>query len=172
MIEISHYASPVGNILIAGRDDKLIAVRIEGQRNLIGALKEEKHENNGSGIIPDTKNWLDRYFAGENPNPKELKISLAGSEFRQRVWRILLEIPYGKVTTYKDIAKIIADEKGIKRMSAQAVGGAVGHNPISVVIPCHRVIGSDGSMIGYDGGIDIKTKLLIHEGYKGGGMHE
>jgi methylated-DNA-[protein]-cysteine S-methyltransferase len=103
--------------------------------------------------------WLDGYFAGENP---EITFALApgGSEFRQEVWRILREIPYGETTTYGAIARRLAARRGIARFSAQAVGGAVGHNPISILIPCHRVVGADGSLTGYAGGVDKKQALL------------
>ena len=107
---------------------------------------------------------LDRYFAGEKPEISELPLAPIGGEFRQAVWKILCEIPYGQVTTYGEIAKKIAAQRNRKTMSAQAVGGAVGHNPISIIIPCHRVVGSNGSLTGYAGGIDLKIKLLEHEG--------
>ena len=107
-----------------------------------------------------------RYFNGEKPQINELDINLIGSEFRKIIWEILKNIPYGEVITYNDIAKEIAIQKGISRMSAQAVGGAVGHNPISIIIPCHRVVGSDGSLTGYAGGIEKKIYLLEHEKVK------
>ena len=110
------------------------------------------------------RGWLDRYFAGGRPSLCELPLAPAGSEFRQGVWSILCEIPYGEVTTYGDIAKKVAARMGNKSMSAQAVGGAVGHNPISIIIPCHRVVGSNGSLTGYAGGIKTKIKLLELEG--------
>ena len=99
-----------------------------------------------------------------NAGITELQLAPQGSMFREEVWRILCEIPYGEVLTYGEIAKMIAKKRGIERMSAQAIGGAVGHNPISIIIPCHRVIGSDGSLTGYAGGIELKKKLLEHEG--------
>ena len=106
---------------------------------------------------------MDRYFNGEKPKINELEISPIGSEFRKSVWEILKSIPYGEVITYNDIAKELAKQKGIKKMSAQAVGGAVGHNPISIIIPCHRVVGTNGSLTGYAGGIKRKIYLLEHE---------
>lgn len=119
--------------------------------------------NDSLEILLKTKKWLDRYFSGKRPDINELDINLIGSEFRKNVWEILKNIPYGETTTYKEIAKILANQKEISRMSAQAVGGAVGHNPISIIIPCHRVIGSDGSLTGYAGGLDKKIYLLEHE---------
>ena len=108
--------------------------------------------------------WLDRYFAGENPQISELPLAPSGSDFRQMVWKILCDIPSGQTTTYGEIAKKIAARTGRSTMSAQAVGGAVGHNPISIIIPCHRVVGTNGSLTGYAGGIDKKIALLELEG--------
>ena len=114
--------------------------------------------------LRSAKVWLDRYFAGEQPRISELLLKPAGSPFRQAVWRILCDIPYGTVITYGEIARRMAAQMGRDHMSGQAVGGAVGHNPISIIIPCHRVVGSSGSLTGYAGGIDVKIKLLTHEG--------
>ena len=114
-------------------------------------------------ILQETKDWLRRYFAGEKPEITELKLNLSGTAFRQKVWKILCEIPYGQTVTYGQIAAWIAREEGKKKMSAQAVGGAVGHNPIAIIVPCHRVIGSDGSLTGYAYGLDMKRRLLEHE---------
>ncbi|MCI6731778.1 MAG: methylated-DNA--[protein]-cysteine S-methyltransferase [Lachnospiraceae bacterium] len=114
-------------------------------------------------ILQETKDWLRRYFAGEKPEITELKLNLSGTAFRQKVWKILCEIPYGQTVTYGQIAARIAREEGKKKMSAQAVGGAVGHNPIAIIVPCHRVIGSDGSLTGYAYGLDMKRRLLEHE---------
>lgn len=162
MIYKTHYKSPVGDILLASKNDKLIGLWIEGQKYYLGNLKEEIIENENE-ILIKTKKWLDRYFNGEKPEISELELDPIGSDFRKSVWKILVEIPYGKVITYNDIAKEIAKQKGIETMSAQAVGGAVGHNPISIIIPCHRVVGTNGSLTGYAGGIDKKIKLLKHE---------
>ena len=110
------------------------------------------------------KKWLDRYFKGEKPQISELDLEPIGSDFAKNVWKLLCEIPYGEVTTYGEIAKKVAKIMNKSTMSAQAVGGAVGHNPISIIIPCHRVIGTNGSLTGYAGGIDKKIFLLKHEG--------
>lgn len=107
---------------------------------------------------------MEDYFAGKKPDLSRLSLAPIGGEFRQQVWRILTEIPYGELTTYGNIAKEVAKRMGKDRMSAQAVGGAVGHNPISIIIPCHRVIGSNKSLTGYAGGIEKKVDLLKHEG--------
>ena len=125
--------------------------------------KEEMIENDRLEIFIKVKQWLDRYFNGERPDINELPMNLIGSEFRKSVWEILKQIPYGEVTTYGNIAKEMAKKLKKEKMSAQAIGGAVGHNPISIIIPCHRVVGADGSLTGYAGGLDKKIKLLMHE---------
>ena len=104
--------------------------------------------------------WLEKYFNGENPSIDEIPLKFNGTEFRKRVWKILKETSYGKVVTYRHIAEIIAKTKGLETMSAQAVGGAVGHNPLLIFIPCHRVIGTDGSLTGYAAGLENKRFLL------------
>lgn len=104
--------------------------------------------------------WLEKYFAGETPPSASLPLAPEGGAFRQAVWKLLLAIPYGEVTTYREIAKAVAELCGKPSMSAQAVGGAVGHNPISIIIPCHRVVGTNGSLTGYAGGVDKKKWLL------------
>ena len=165
MIHTTHYDSPIGRFLLAARGNALTGLWIEGQKYFPDSFKEEEMtEREGCQVLKDTKTWLDRYFAGEKPSIQELPLKPEGSDFRRQVWDILCRIPYGQVTTYKEISKKIADANGLDHMSAQAVGGAVGHNPISVIIPCHRVVGTDGSLTGYAGGIDRKIKLLTLEG--------
>ena len=122
----------------------------------------EKAETKKPPVLEQTVKWLDLYFSGQKPDFTP-PLHLIGSEFRLAVWKILLEIPYGQMTTYKELAGRIAEQRGIKSMSAQAVGGAVGHNPISIIVPCHRVLGTDGSLTGYAGGIDKKISLLTLE---------
>lgn len=160
MINTSHYKSPIGDLLIGSKNGKLIGLWIENQKYYLHKINEEIKENNKDTTIKKTKNWLDKYFNNENPNPKELKIKLIGSEFQKLVWNNLLNIPYGQTVTYKEIANKIARQKNIKHMSAQAVGGAISHNPISIIIPCHRVIGTNGELIGYSGGLNKKIELL------------
>lgn len=159
MIYKTEYNSPIGKLTFASDGNNLIGLWIEGQKYFASTVKTEMVERNELPIFQETKNWLDRYFRGEKPTISELLLAPNGSEFRQKVWKILCEIPYGEVTTYGDIAKKL----GVSRMLAQAVGGAVGHNPISIIIPCHRVVGSNGSLTGYAGGLDLKIKLLEHE---------
>ncbi len=160
MIYITHYNSPIGDMLLACKENKLIGAWIEGQKYYFGNLKEKVHESKDEEIFIKTKHWLDRYFNKQKPDINELELAPIGSDFRQRVWKILCKVPYGKVTTYNNIAKQIANEMGIKSMSAQAVGGAIAHNPILVIMPCHRVVGTNGNLTGYAGGIDRKIFLL------------
>lgn len=164
MLYITHYQSPVGQILLAAKDDCLVGAWIENQKYFLGSLKEEQTEQADYAVLLQARSWLERYFAGKKPEISELKLSPGGSEFRRAVLQLLCEIPYGQVTTYGEISKKIAAKFGKERMSAQAVGGAVGHNPISIIIPCHRVVGSTGSLTGYAGGVDKKRWLLMHEG--------
>lgn len=158
------YDSILGRLtLAADEDENLVGLWIEGQKYFLSSFSDEVVENNSLEIFNKTKLWLDRYFNDEKPEISELSLAPRGSDFRQEVWKILCEIPYGKVITYGEIANRIAEKKGIAKMSARAVGGAVGHNPISIIIPCHRVIGASGNLTGYAGGLDIKIQLLRHE---------
>lgn len=162
MINALHYTSPLGDILLASENEKLIGAWFEGQKYYLDKISEGLIEKEDE-VLSKTKNWLDRYFNGERPLIDELDLAPKGTGFRQEVWKILCEIPYGETTTYKDIASKIAKNRGIEKMSAQAIGGAVGHNPVSIIIPCHRVIGSNGKLTGYAAGIDRKIFLLKHE---------
>ena len=165
MINSTHYSSPIGEILLASKDNKLIGAWFEGQKYFQLGIDEDLSENEDE-ILLKAKDWLSRYFNGKKPAIYELDLAPEGTDFRRDVWNILLEIPYGETVTYKEIADKIAQKRGIEKMSAQAVGGAVGHNPISIIIPCHRVVGSDGSLTGYAGGLDKKIFLLKHENQK------
>lgn len=161
----TYYSSPVGRILLVGSDENLTGLWIDGQKYFAAsAPPHEITQKNDLPLFDKTRNWLDEYFGGNRPDISKLTLAPRGSGFRQAVWQILCEIPYGEVVTYGYIAKRLAGQLRKKTMSAQAVGGAVGHNPISIIIPCHRVVGSDGSLTGYAGGIDKKIKLLKHEG--------
>lgn len=155
--------SPVGMLTLASDGEYLVGLWIEGQKYFAHSLYGKVSEDYFVPVFTLVKNWLDRYFAGEKPAISEVPLRPGGSEFWQSVWRILCDIPYGEVVTYGSIAKKVASDLGRERMSAQAVGGAVGHNPISIIIPCHRVVGANGSLTGYAGGIDTKVKLLQHE---------
>jgi len=150
--------------------NNLVGLWTEGQKYHGNTILEAMTENNHMPIFDTAKKWLDRYFAGEKPDISELSLAPIGGEFRQGVWSILREIPYGEVITYGSIAKKMAEKMGKESMSSQAVGGAVGHNPISIIIPCHRVVGSNGSLTGFAGGVQMKIKLLELEGVDLTGM--
>ena len=157
----SEYMSPIGNIILCcDEKENIVGLWFEGQKYYADNIEGKIIENNSLKIFKKTKNWLNRYFSGKKPDIKEIPVKFIGNEFRKSVWKILCKIPYGKVITYNDIAKQIANQRGITKMSAQAVGGAVGHNPISIIVPCHRVIGKNGKLTGYAAGLDKKTKLL------------
>lgn len=156
----STYTSPLGQMYLSGDGEALTGLSFDGDKHFL--LPSEQKEVN-LPIFDQTKRWLDCYFGGEKLN-FALPIILNDTPFRLMVWDILREIPYGETVTYKYIADRVALQKGIKEMSARAVGGAVGHNPISIIVPCHRVIGSDGGLTGYAAGIDRKIELLRLEG--------
>lgn len=160
MIYKTEYISPIGKLTLASDGENLIGLWIEGQKYF---FSKQAIENSEPEIFHKTKLWLEKYFSNQKPAISELPLAPQGNDFRQAVWKILQEIPYGQVTTYGEIASQIAKQRGLTVMSAQAVGGAVGHNPISIIIPCHRVIGKNGNLTGYAGGIDLKIKLLQHE---------
>lgn len=178
---IQHYDSPLGGITIASNGNALTGLWFDGQKYFADTLTE-KYEEQMLPVFGQTKEWLDIYFSGKEPDftpPLYMKTT----EFRKKVWNIMLSIPYGETMTYGEIARKISEYpvgqnarenarpddvqdgfgKGMKRMSAQAVGGAVGHNSISIIIPCHRVVGADGSLTGYAGGIERKIGLLTLE---------
>lgn len=147
---------------MASDGDALIGLWFDGQKYFADVLDDE-YEERKLPVFDETKRWLDTYFDGKEPDHTP-PIRMKTSEFRRAVWEMLLTIPYGATMTYGEIAKKIAEKRGISTMSAQAVGGAVGHNAISIIIPCHRVIGVDGSLTGYAGGIARKRALLKLEG--------
>ncbi len=165
MIFTMQFDSPLGVVTLAAKGDALVGLWIEGQTRFLLSNQEEISAQSDAAALIRAKDWLVCYFGGEKPSITELRLAPKGSAFDKRVWEILCEIPYGETVSYGAIAKRIAKERGLARMSAQAVGGAVGRNPISVIIPCHRVVGSNGSLTGYAGGIDKKIWLLSHEGH-------
>ncbi len=165
MIKFSEQSFPMlGKLTFAAEENKLTGLWLEGQKYFLSSYKNGLVRVDDDPTLCRAKEWIGRYISGEKPEINELVIALNGGEFRQTVWKILCKIPYGEVTTYGRIAKEIAALRGVERMSAQAVGNAVGHNPISIIIPCHRVVGANGSLTGYAGGIDKKLILLQHEG--------
>ena len=158
MTYIQHYDSPLGGILLAADDIGLTGLWFDGAKYYAADLPAE-HIERETPILADAKRWLDVYFEGTEPDFAP-PLHPVGSAFRQAVWELLLQIPYGQTVTYGELARQLAEKQGLARMSAQAVGGAVGHNKISLIIPCHRVVGTNGSLTGYAGGIDKKIKLL------------
>ena len=158
MTYIQHYSSPLGGILLAADEIGLTGSWFDGEKYFADNLPAE-HAERQTPILAEAARWLDIYFTGKEPGFTP-PLHPIGSPFRQAVWEILLQIPYGRTTTYGEIARQLAEKQGREKMSAQAVGGAVGHNEISVIIPCHRVVGTSGSLTGYAGGIDKKVKLL------------
>lgn len=158
---ISHYRSPLGDILLAADQNCLTGLWFEGQKYFALHLDKEREEKE-IPVFEKTKEWLDIYFSGKEPD-FEVPLRFIGTDFQKEVWKILCSIPYGQTMTYGEIAGKLAEKRGKKSMSAQAVGGAVGHNRISILVPCHRVVGSDGSLTGYAGGIEKKVKLLTLE---------
>lgn len=161
MVDICHYESPLGDILLAADEIGLTGLWFDGEKYFAGNLPAA-HTERETPLLKDVRRWLDIYFTGREPDFLP-PLHPTGSAFRQSVWELLLQIPYGQTTTYGEIARQLAAKQGLARMSAQAVGGAVGHNEISIIIPCHRVVGTNGSLTGYAGGIDKKAKLLALE---------
>ena len=157
-----HYDSPLGGILLAADEIGLTGLWFDGEKYFADNLPAE-HTQDETPILGEVKRWLDIYFTGNEPAFLP-PLHPVGTAFRQSVWEILLQIPYGRTTTYGEIARQLAEKQKLPRMSAQAVGGAVGHNPVSIIVPCHRVVGADGSLTGYAGGIERKIVLLCLEG--------
>lgn len=153
----AHYNSPLGGITLGSDGEALIGLWFDGQMYFADALDVEHEERPDLPVFEETRHWLDEYFSGQKPQSMP-PIAFRGSDFRQKVWLKLLEIPYGQTVTYGQLAHTL----GCK--SAQAIGGAVGHNPLTLIVPCHRVVGTGGSLTGYAGGIDKKIRLLQMEG--------
>lgn len=151
------YSSPIGELSLVADEYGLVGIWFVGQTYFERGLAEQPMLA-GTDILDQTCNWLDSYFAGQEPDLNSLPLSIRGTEFQKRVWSELVKIPCGQTRTYK----ALADKLNCK--SAQAVGGAVGKNPLSILVPCHRVLGADGSLTGYAGGLDKKIWLLDHEG--------
>ena len=153
------YESKIGLLYLISDGKSLIGCYLEGQKYFPNNI-DNYYLNEELNILVKSKDWLEKYFNGENPSIDEIPLNYIGTEFRKTVWEVLKEICYGELVTYKHIAEKIAKTKGLKTMSAQAVGGAVGHNPLLIFIPCHRVIGTDGSLTGYASGLENKRFLL------------
>lgn len=155
---IWHYESPLGGITLGSDGKALTGLWFDGQEHYAVTLQSQA-EHRRLPVFDETCRWLDIYFSGRAPDFTP-ELVLHGTPFRKAVWDILLTIPFGKTMSYGEIAERFAHQRGISRMSAQAVGGAVGHNPVSIIVPCHRVVGADGSLTGYAGGLERKARLL------------
>ena len=155
---VNHYESPLGRILLAADDAGLTGLWFEGQKYYARTLDPDNIVRD-LPVFQESKKWLDIYFSGQEPDFAP-PVHITGTDFQIRVWEILRRIPYGTTITYGEIARRIAEQKRMPHMSAQAVGGAVGHNKVSILVPCHRVVGKNGSLTGYAGGIEKKVKLL------------
>lgn len=167
MKKTDFYISPIGLILLESDGESLIRLDFTDE-TCASELKSSSKEllpKETLEVFSETKRWLDIYFSGRDPGFLP-SLKLSGTPFRLAVWDILLSIPFGKSMTYGEISSVLASKQGMERLSAQAVGGAVGHNPVSIIIPCHRVLGSGGSLTGYAGGLDRKAFLLRNEGIK------
>lgn len=159
----AHYLSPLGGITLASDGLALVGLWFDGQKYFADTLDPIHREQPDLPVFDDTRRWLDIYFSGHAPSFIPT-LGLRASSFRRTVWEIMLTIPYGHTMTYGDIARLASRQRGLPSMSAQAVGGAVGHNSISLIIPCHRVVGANGSLTGYAAGLDRKARLLQLEG--------
>ena len=161
------YESPLGEMTIASDGEAITGIWFAGQKYFGSTLQDPVQDSvqdpavhgHEPAVIKEAISWLDAYFEGKDPGPVPA-IRFSSTKFREEVWKLLLEIPYGHTMTYGEIASVLAKRNGKSHMSAQAVGGAVGHNPISIMIPCHRVVGADGSLTGYAGGVERKAALL------------
>lgn len=159
---ISHYSSPLGEILLSADEVGLTGLWFVGQKHFASFLKGDEQIAD-LPVFAETRHWLDIYFTGSKPDFTP-NLHMIGTDFQQAVWRILLTIPYGMTMTYGQIAEKLAAERDVPKMSARAVGGAVGRNRISLIVPCHRVVDASGSLTGYAGGVGRKVKLLQLEG--------
>lgn len=161
MSYVDRYESPLGPMTMESDGKHLTGLWFDGQKYFPETIKKEAPQAE-LPVFDETIKWLDAYFSGADPGFTP-ETAPAGTPFRTAVWKILMTIPYGHTMSYGEVAAALAEQMQIDHMSAQAVGGAVGHNPISLIIPCHRVVGSDGSLTGYAGGLDRKEKLLALE---------
>lgn len=160
MLYQTAYPSPIGPLLLIAQEPQLTGLWFNTDRFQKYNKQESPVHYDGLPLFADVKHWLDQYFAGNSPDPRQLPLAPQGTHFQQLIWKLLLEIPYGKSCSYGELAKNAAVILGKESMSAQAVGNAVGRNPISIIIPCHRVLGADSSLTGFGGGLERKRYLL------------
>ncbi len=161
---VTEYQTPIiGKLILASEGEGLRDCYFEHDRYFSREVSENGKRDDALAAFAPVREWLDRYFAGEKPSPRELLLMPQGTDFQMRVRQAMIDIPYGQLSTYGRIAASIEESTG-KRSSARAVGGAVGHNPLCLIVPCHRVVGSNGSLTGFGGGLETKVKLLEHEG--------
>ena len=154
---MTKYESPVGNLTLVSNGRQLTGLFVDGQRYFPDVSKMETKRD--LAVFDNATCWLDAYFEGKAPCGETIPLKPQGTAFRMAVWKLLTSIPYGETTTYGEMARRLNETAGMKTC-ARAVGNAVGHNPISIIIPCHRVVGADGGLTGYAGGLDVKRKLL------------
>lgn len=159
---VSHYQSPLGGILLAGDAGGLTGLWFEGQKYFARHLDRD-HEERELPLFETVKHWLDLYFSGREPGFTP-PLHLLGTAFQREVWTLLTAIPYGQTASYGSLAAGLAAKRGLSHMSARAVGGAVGRNPVSIIVPCHRAVGAGGKLTGYAGGLNRKRALLVLEG--------
>ena len=169
MTYVTVYDSPMGRLTLASDGEALTGLWFEGQKYFARGLDGEREEREVP-LLERTRRWLDVYFSGREPDGS-VPLRFTGTAFQNEVWEFLCSIPYGRTMTYGEIAERLARRSGVPRVSARAVGGAVGHNRISILVPCHRVVGADGNLTGYAGGIDRKRELLALEGADLSGLH-
>lgn len=163
MERIAHWLSPLGGMTMSADEFGLTGLWFDGQKNFAGTLSPDAAEEPGYPVFQQTVEWLSVYFEGRDPGSTP-SLHLKGTPFRKAVWSVLLSIPYGETRTYGEVAEAVSAASGSAHASPRAVGGAAGHNPISLIVPCHRVIGASGCLTGYAGGLERKARLLAMEG--------
>lgn len=168
-LRIAHVETPLGDVAVAAEAGALVACSINGQPGY-RRLLERGVETAGDPVLERARAWLARYFVGERPDAAELPLCPHGTAFQHEVWNLIRQIPYGRASSYGELADLVVLARGGGRMSAQAIGGAVGRNPIAIIVPCHRVLAANGAIGGYAGGLDKKLWLLAHEGVDVSGM--
>lgn len=168
-LRIAHVETPLGDVAMAAEAGALVASSINGQPGY-RRLLERGVEAAGDPVLERARAWLARYFVGERPDAAELPLCPHGTAFQHEVWNLIRQIPYGRASSYGELADLVVLARGGGRMSAQAIGGAVGRNPIAIIVPCHRVLAANGAIGGYAGGLDKKLWLLAHEGVDVSGM--